>query len=78
MKIEAGKTYQGPEGSEWDMVVLQIDNGEAICQPIRPSANHPNGAEAKLASSPENAIPAIERYPVSQFESWATRCLSGH
>lgn len=75
MQVESGMTYEGPSGSEWNLTVLLIDNGEAICLPNRPSGD--NERPILIKSEPgRNWVPAIERVPIHQLVDWAVRCIS--
>lgn len=75
MGIEIGKTDEGPVGSEWNMTVLLIDNGEAICLPSRPSGD--DERPILIKSEPGRCwVPAIERIPMRQLVDWAVRCIS--
>lgn len=76
MQIKSGQSYAGAAGEEWNRMVIGVDNGEVIYLSHR-SSDHPERPwMIKWQPGRENDLPSIEKAPMHQFASWATRCIS--
>jgi hypothetical protein len=75
MQIKPGKTYVGPENSEWNMTVLIFDGQDVICLPNRPNSSDEPALAIEYKYEPLSQMPTIERISLNQFTNWATRCI---